>query len=320
MNRTEEPEQLSFFPGGVDVKKLRSEAARLIGDSSQSPNTRLAYASDWRDFESWCQEAGRRDLPALPDTVKLYAMDRLSVHMVATVERRLAAVVSKHERDGFQSPYSLEVRALLRGARRESGSRPNQKCALRAEDLKKVCVRLASTHGELAARDRAIIALGFAAALRRAELVALNLEDLEFVRKGLSLTIRRSKTDQLQLGRVVGVFKASRRAYCAVESVRDWLKVRGRKPGPLFPGTGKTGRVTEHSVNTIVKRSCAMVGLDPKLYGAHSLRAGFVTAAAENGVPESLIMQRTGHRSVQTVARYVRPASVFSVDALARAL
>lgn len=302
------------------MRKLRSEAARIIGDSSQSPNTRKAYASDWRDFETWCEEAGRRSLPCSSDTLKLYAMDRLGVHKIATVERRLAAVVSKHERAGLGSPYSLEIRALMKGARRESSTRPDAKAALRADDFKRICVRLATTSGELAARDRAIMALGFAAALRRSELVALNVADLEFGRKGLTLTVRRSKTDQMQLGRVVGVFKASRRAYCAVEAVRDWLRVRGRGPGPLFPGAGKSGRITTTSVNLIVKKCAAAIGLDPRRYGAHSLRAGFVTAAAENGVPESVIMQRTGHRSVQTVARYVRPASVFSVDALARAL
>jgi integrase len=320
MNRADEPEQLCLFEGGPDVRKLRSEAARIIGDASQSPNTRKAYASDWRDFETWCDEAGRRPLPCSSDTLKLYAMDRLGVHKIATVERRLAAVVSKHEKAGLGSPYSLEVRALMKGARRERGAGQLQKAALRAEDLKRICVRLATTRGEVAARDRAIITLGFSAATRRSELVALKVADLEFVRKGLAITVRRSKTDQMQLGRVVGVFKASRRTYCAVEAVRDWLRIRGREPGFLFPGTGKSGHLTEASINLIIKRAVAMIGLDAKLYGAHSLRAGFVTAAAESGVPESVIMQRTGHRSVQTVARYVRPASVFSVDALARAL
>ena len=200
------------------------------------------------------------------------------------------------------------------------GSKQSQKAALTVEALKKICIRLASSRGETAARDRAIIALGFSAALRRSELVALDVDDLRFERKGLAVTIGRSKTDQFARGRVAGVFKASRPAYCPVAAVRDWLRIGKRKSGPLFPGSGASGRITEASIGLIVKRCVESIGLDPKLYGAHSLRAGFVTAAAMSGVPESVIMQRTGHRSVQTVTRYVRPASVFSVDALARAL
>jgi integrase len=321
MNRDHEPDQLSFFDVGVDVKKLRGEAARIICQSSHSASTRRAYASDWRDFESWCVAAGRRSLPATPDTLQLYLVDRLAVHKLATVERRLAAIVSMHERDDLASPFSRDVKALLKGVRRERGSKQVQKAALTVDALKKICVRLASSPGEAAARDRAIIALGFSAALRRSELVSLNVDDLRFEKnKGLAVTIRKSKTDQGGHGRVAGVFKASRPAYCPVSSVRDWLRIGKLKSGPLFPGTGTTNRLSEAGVGLIVKRCVASIGLDPKLYGAHSLRAGFVTAAALAGVPESVIMQRTGHRSVQTVTRYVRPASVFAVDALARAL
>ena len=79
-------------------------------------------------------------------------------------------------------------------------------------------------------------------------------------------------------------------------------------------------RLEARGVYGVVKRAVESIGLDPALYGGHSLRAGCITAAAEAGVPESIIMQRSGHKSIAMVARYVRPASIWAMDPLARAL
>jgi len=183
-----------------------------------------------------------------------------------------------------------------------------------------MCAKLRGVRTRAAVRDRALLTLGFAAALRRSELVGLDVVDVRFVPKGLLVRIRRGKTDQEGHGRDVGVFRGRRATTCPVRALRAWLFVRGREAGPLFPGRRPGSRLTGACVNQVVKRGCVLAGLDPRGYGAHSLRAGFVTAAAEAGMPETLIMQRTGHRSVQTVAKYVRPASAFSVDVLAKAM
>lgn len=311
--------QLPLFDGGPDVARLKKEGARLRS-VSQSPNTLRAYADDWRDFETWCAEVGRRALPARSETLELYAVDRLRTLKLSSIERRMAGIVAKHRAEGLDSPYDAGVRAVLMGARRERGSRQDRKAALAVSDLRAICKLLPATRDARSARERAMLTLGFAAAMRVSELVGLDIEDIDFVPRGLAVNIRRSKTDQNGLGRVVGVFPAMRAYCCPVKSLRAWLKWRGRKPGPLFPGEGATGRFTSRGLTKVVKRLVAAVGLDPRLYGCHSLRAGFVTAAAENGVSESLIMQRTGHRSIATVAKYVRPATIFSRDALARAL
>ena len=73
-------------------------------------------------------------------------------------------------------------------------------------------------------RDRALILLGFAAALRRSELAALDVADLEFVREGLVVHLRRSKTDQEGQGRKIGV-PWGRTSACPVKAVEKWLQV-----------------------------------------------------------------------------------------------
>jgi integrase len=314
-----EPEQLALFDGGPDVARLKREAARL-GGHAFSLNTRRAYATDWADFEEWCVDFGRQALPAKPGTLELFIVDRLRTHALASVERKVAAIVAQHFSAGFESPKSRGVVEVMRGARRERGSAQKSRAALGVRDLRVICRTLRAATDREDAMHRAMLTLGFSAALRVSELVALDVADIQFVRQGMVVSVRRGKTDQEGRGRTAGVFFGIRAYSCPVKSLRLWLKWRGREAGPLFPGRGATGRFTERGFCRVVKRLVKIAGLDPSLYGTHSLRAGFVTHAAESGVNTALIMQRTGHRSVQTVAKYVRPASIFQSDALARAL
>jgi site-specific recombinase XerD len=60
-----------------------------------------------------------------------------------------------------------------------------------------------------------------------------------------------------------------------------------------------------------VKRYATAAGLDPQAFSGHSLRAGFVTTAAERNVELTRIMDVTRHRDVRTVTVYVRPANLF---------
>jgi integrase len=301
------------------MAKLRRLAASYTGAARASATLR-AYASDWRDFDRWCRDAGRCSLPASEETLCLYLVARLEDRRVSTVDRRFAAIVDKHRREGQPVPSGQLVRDVMRGARREHGTAPVQKAALRAGDLRKICGLLARRHAAGALRDRALLLLGFAAGMRRSEIVALDLADVSFRKKGMLVRIRKGKTDQEGKGRDVGIFAGSRAQSCPVRALKAWLYVRGKRPGALFPGRTSSGHLVGVVVGIVVKKAVKSIGLDPAGYGAHSLRSGFVTAALEAGYATELVMQRTGHRSVQTVAGYFRPATAFSVDALARAL
>jgi hypothetical protein len=114
----------------------------------------------------------------------------------------------------------------------------------------------------------------------------LEVEDLEEVADGLRVQIRRSKTDQEGQGAVVPIVRG--RKACPVDAVNDWLSSAGTTSGPVFRRMGRGGRVfpealTPFSIGQIVKRFVEAAGLDPSEYGGHSLRAGFITSAVENG-------------------------------------
>jgi integrase len=324
-----EPEQLRLIDDDsswrtVDVVELRRERERLrVG--TRAPRTVAEYANDWRHFTTWCAGAGKSPLPASAETLELYLTAHADVHKPSTLRRRLAAIAAAHRAQGESSPAGDGAQLILEAIEREKGSRPDQKAALAPEDLRKISRMLEGMKTRQAARDRAVMVLGFATGLRREELAALKVGDVEFLPKGIVVHVRKSKTDQKRNGREIGVFRGEHPATCPVRTLRAWLKVRGGGDGPLFVRTdhgagSELEGITGESVNDIVKRSVELIGLDPDVYGGHSLRAGMITAAAAHGVSDTAIMARSGHKSVQTLKRYIRHADLFAFNPLAKAL
>jgi integrase len=173
--------------------------------------------------------------------------------------------------------------------------------------------------GTRGVRDRALLLLGFAAALRRAELVALDVEDLQFVKQGVVLIVRRSKTDQEGYGRKIAV-PYGRTHACAVGALQDWLQHATIQRGPVFRPVGKGGRIhggrlTPQSVALVLKGYARASGLDASEISGHSLRSGLVTSAAQAGVPAHKIQQQSGHRSLEMLARYIRDTTIFENNA-----
>jgi integrase len=163
-------------------------------------------------------------------------------------------------------------------------------------------------------RDRAILLIGFAAALRRSELSELQLADLELHPDGLILHIRRSKTDQESAGAEIPVPRGGKLR--PVEALEAWLGGAEITEGPVFRSIRKGGRVSGNrlsgnAIAEIVKRYAGAAGLDPVLFSGHSLRAGFVTSALEHGADIFKVMDVTRHKRVETLKGYDRRAKAF---------
>jgi integrase len=165
-------------------------------------------------------------------------------------------------------------------------------------------------------RDRALLLLGFAGALRRSELVALDVEDLRFCKEGLRLTIRQSKTDQQGQGQDVAIPFGSRPETCPVEAVKRWIAHSRIVNGALFrrlDSGGHTGaaRLDGASVGHILKRRAKAVGLDPNSFSGHSLRSGLLTSSAVAGASIFKMQAQSRHKSLSALNRYVRDARIF---------
>jgi integrase len=160
--------------------------------------------------------------------------------------------------------------------------------------------------------------LGFAGALRRSELVALDVADLESDTDGVRVIIRRSKTDQEGAGDFVPIPNGTKLKLVA--AILRWLEAASIAEGPIFRpitrgGTIGPQRLTDCSVAEIVKARAEAAGFDSRVFSGHSLRAGFVTSALAAGADILRVMDQTRHREMRTLKAYDRRAKAFKAHA-----
>jgi integrase len=287
-------------------------AVALLINAAIADNTRLAYQQDLRDFLLW-----GGTVPCTPDTLVAYIANRAQTVSAHTIIRRVVGIGRAHVSQGLADPAKTDlVRTVLRGVRRVKGTAQRQVDPLLKDDVLAIMSKMVGTKGY---RDRALILLGFAAALRRSELAALDFADIEFVREGLVVHLRWSKTDQEGVGRKIGV-PWGRTSACPVKAVENWLQVAHIESGPLFRAVNRAGvvgcnQLHPQSIALVLKDYAQSVGLNPAKISGHSLRSGLVTSAIQAGVAVHKIQQQTGHRSVEMLSRYIRDAGLFDSNA-----
>jgi integrase len=195
------------------------------------------------------------------------------------------------------------------GIRQTFGGRQEGAPALRYNDIAAICKTFRSDIGSV--RNKAIILLGFAGGFRRSEIVALNVEDLDFDKNGLTITLLRSKTDQDGKGRTVAIVPGAAPLTCPVAAVKAWLRAAGIEDAGnnalFYPvnrwGAVELNRPSDKTVDRIVKSACRTARLKDKGYSAHSLRAGHVTEALAGGALHSAAAAR-----IEVMSRAPSPA------------
>ncbi len=308
-----------FNPGGLE---RLAEAAVAFAEAALAPATLRAYQADWDCFTRWCGRNGFNPLPALPETVALYIAELAGVKATGTIRRRLTTISQAHAHAGHDSPTrTAVVTKTWKGILRTFGSTAKGKAPARTATVRAM---VATLDGDrlIGARDRALLVLGFAGALRRSELVALDTTDIATVTDGLEVTIRRSKTDQEGEGAKLGLPFGSDPLTCPVRAYRAWLDASGVQ-GAIFRPVTKGGvlgvqRLSARAVADVVKRTAERAGFDPAPLAGHSLRSGLITSAAEAGVLERDIMRHSRHKSIPVMRRYIRDATLFQDNAAAK--
>jgi site-specific recombinase XerD len=298
------------------------EQVRAYVRASKAESTVRGYQSDWRDFCAWAEAHTLRPLPATAEAVATYIAEAAQRLKPGSIQRRLNAIAEAHKAAGLDSPtHSGLVRNTFKGIRRTLGTAPIQKAAALTEDIRRMVE--ATDAGLIGLRDRALLLLGFAGAFRRSELVGLDVEDCAFTKDGLTVLLRRSKTDQEGQGRKVGIPYGSCPETCPVRTVEEWIAQASISSGPLFRSVSRHGQVQAAGlagidVARVVKKLAERAGLEPAKYAGHSLRAGHATAAAIAGASERSIMNQTGHRSTAMVRRYIREGNLWRENSAAK--
>ncbi|MDA0163146.1 tyrosine-type recombinase/integrase [Solirubrobacter ginsenosidimutans] len=291
-----------------------AERARSYARGSKAANTLRAYESDLRHFGAWCDARALTAFPAEPETVALYLVDHAERLAVSTLRRRLAAISEAHQAARFSNPtVDSAVRVTWAGIRRAHGTAPDAKEAAVTE----VVAAMVAPLGErlIDVRDRAVLLVGFAGALRRSELSGLDVGDVVETGEGLKITVARSKTDQEAEGHTIGITYGSNPPTCPVRAWRAWLEAAEIEDGPAFRrlphGRTTPDRIAGDGIARMVKRRAVAAGYAPELFSGHSLRSGFATTAARAGVAEHRIMRQGRWTTSQAMRGYIHEGELF---------
>ena len=324
MSRTPLLPRVPVAPVGGELSPRLTEAieaAKAYARRALAPETLRAYRADLADFEAWCAAHGAEPLPAAAPAVAAYLAALAPTHSRSALERRLAAIGHAHRVRGLEwTPSHPAIRTTLQGIARLHGSRVRQAAALTSAELR----RLVATCGSdlTGTRDRALLLLGFAGALRRSELVGVDREHLRLTGEGLRLLLPRSKTDQAGEGVELGIARGRKRDTCPVRSIETWCETADIRFGPLFTKVDRWGRIghdrlSPDAVRHILLRRAEMAKLKVdagERLSPHGLRAGFVTEAYVAGARDEEVMGHTRHKDLKTMRGYVRRAKLVTTS------
>jgi len=294
--------------------------AVTYAQNTVSPATRKIYEDDWFAFQDWCRAHDAPFLPAPPPVVAAYLAMRSGKLGRSGLRVALAAIAFHHRRSGhLWSSADPVIAGVMRGILRQQRKPVRPAAALTSEELRKLLVGCGGDLGGV--RDRALLLTGFAGALRRSELVGLDVADLRFGHDGMVLRIRHSKRDQEGQGADVGIALGQHPETCPVAALRRWLE-RGRvRYGAVFRSVTAAGRVgdglTAHSVWKILRRRAAAVGLtvhETERLSPHGLRAGFITEAYLNGALDEQVAHHARQGDIETTRGYRRRAKTVAAS------
>ena len=293
----------------TEIKKLEIETLDNL-KLSKAKNTIRAYKSDFNDYALFCSKHGFISMPSQPKTVSIYLTYLAKKSKFSTLKRRLASINVMHRYKGhyLDTKHPIIMENLL-GIKRQIGVHQKAKKPLLFNDLKLIIkvINQSNLNEFKKLRDKTLILVGFSGGFRRSELVTINRDDIEFVKEGVKIFVRKSKSDQSGEGMTKAIPSFKFMEYCPVEHLRNWLIEN--KNELVFP-------ISDKNVALIIKKHAVSAGLDEKKYAGHSLRSGFATTTAEYGASERNIMAMTGHKSVDMVRRYIKEADLFKNNAL----
>jgi len=295
----------------LDIKSLELETLKNL-KNSKATNTLRAYQSDYKDFSIFCIKNGLSSMPSNPKILSLYLTHLSSTCKFSTLKRRIASISIIHKMKGhyLDTKHPIIMENLL-GIKRVKGSNQKSKKPILINDLKLIINAIHETNQKDSRklRDKSLILLGFSGGFRRSELVSVANEDVEFVKEGVKIFIKRSKTDQSGEGMIKAIPYFKNQNYCPVLNLKKWIEISKSKDGKIY-------NISDKSVSLIIKKYASLAGMDESKYGGHSLRSGFATSAAESGAEERNIMAMTGHKTTQMVRRYIQEANLFKNNAL----
>lgn len=308
----------------ADLAALTARANEFAIAASGS-GTQRAYASGFRHYRLWCEANGREPLTTDPGQIALYATAAAGMgHACSTILGRMAAIKRAHRLARVTLDMDeLVFSEVLKGIANTLGTAPRRQAEpVTADMLRQMLATRARADNPIGARERAMLLIGFGAALRRSELCGLAIRDVQRMDRrgalvGISVTIRKSKTDQAAAGqRVVVVARPDEPDFCPATAFLRWMEHRrtgadcGASDQPLFCAINKASRLscerpTDMMIVKLIKDAAGKAGFDPAIFSGHSLRAGFATSADRGGAALETITNHLRHKNPRTTMGYI---------------
>ena len=285
----------------------RTHFKRLEG--AYAPSTMRSYQSDVEAFETWCQENKCNAFPASVDTVCRFLQEQGAIKAPSTVRRRLYAIRKVHRLLQLEDPtHDEDINLTFRRIKRAKYTRPKQAKGLTRDYLDQfLAVQQDNPWG---LRNRAMLSLGYELLARRSELVALTVNDLEFLGDGTArVIIRRSKADPFGQGRIAFTSKIT------TKLLHDWLEWRGPNIRflfcPIYQEKAVDRDLSTTTVKRLIKSAAKAAGLGQDIietFSGHSLRVGGAQDLLCAGHDTAAIMRAGGWKSINALSRYLEMA------------
>ena len=285
-----------------------SDQVKKYRGLSKADETKRAVKKNWVQFEKWCEKYGFNSFPTTEEIFESYLVFLADSGLsVSSIDQAKWALDTIHKTKGIPAPGNSDrIKTIMSGIRRNLGRRQKQKAALTFDHVK----LMSFPKTLIGIRDKAIILLGIAGGFRRSELAQLKVGDIAYKEGNLIVTIRRSKTDQEGRGTEVVIVPSKDINNCPVMSITHWIEKAELKEGYVFRSVSKWGKIGKEfstvSIWKTVKNAAENIGLDPKEFGGHSLRAGCATYLLDKGVSLNIVARHGRWQRLDTVIKYDR--------------
>ncbi|MER6065085.1 tyrosine-type recombinase/integrase [Streptomyces sp. NPDC001792] len=324
-----------YQPGGELSAEVLSPEAKAALAAGRANSTRRAYREDREAYIAWCAARGVQPLPATQELLVEYV-----THLTVTprprtgrplspssIDRALSAISTMHAELSLPRPETKGARTVLAGYRhrlaraKDPAAKPRQSSAAVPAALRQM-LDVLDRDTLIGKRDAAMLLLGYAAATRSSELVALDIKDVVECDEGIEVEVYRVKMKKFTKAAVP---YGKNPATCPVRALRALLaamREAGRTEGPLFvridrhgriappmmrhgkPIGDPAGRLTPDAASDVIERLAAQAGLEGRWRG-HSLRRGFATAAVRAGASMVRVARQGGWTDNSTsLSRY----------------
>ena len=287
---------------------LKNTIQRIAG--AYAPSTIRAYQADVETFIKFCQSRQLESLPAQSLSICLFIEHLAEKNLsVASIRRAIAGIYKIHQINQFpdciQHP---DVKLTIRRVFRKRGGQNHQALGINYSMVKQLLPQNPSSLREL--RDCVLVLVAYDTLARRSELVAYEVNDIRIQHHDqktyYSLRIKKSKTDQLALGRACPI------RHETYQALIKWLDEASIKEGFLLRGIRGESHILDslsrEQVNRIIKRLGRKAGLPPetiRTMSGHSLRVGAAQDLLASGASMAMIMHRGRWSKSDTVMRYV---------------